>query len=56
VEFEIKRSSTTTLSAVAGAFIQMDQEATEMEKCDEEISIGYRWFNSIGHSRSRVGR
>jgi hypothetical protein len=36
--------------------LQIDQEATEMEKCDEEISIGYRWFNSIRHSRSCVGR
>src|ERR1700742_2313574 len=36
--------------------LQIDQEATEMEKCDEEIFVGYRWFSSIGHSRSRIGR
>src|SRR5258708_29201168 len=36
--------------------LQIDQEATEMEKCDEEVFLGYGWFNCIGHSRSCVGR
>ena len=36
--------------------LQIDQEATEMEKCDEEIFVGYGWSSSIRHSRSRVGR
>src|SRR6266478_1891305 len=33
--------------------LQIDQEATEMEKCDEEIFVGYGWSSSIRHSRSR---
>src|ERR1700730_15608369 len=36
--------------------LQIDQEATEMEKCDDKILVGYGWFSSIRHSRSRVGR
>jgi hypothetical protein len=36
--------------------LQVDQEATEMETCDEEVLVGYRWFSSTRNGRSRVGR
>jgi uncharacterized protein YicC (UPF0701 family) len=57
VEFEIKRSSQQHYRrSRVHLSLQIDQEATEMEKCDEEILVAYGWFSSIRHSRSRVGR
>jgi hypothetical protein len=36
--------------------LRIDQDATEMEKCDEEILLGYGWSSGVGHGRSCVSR